>query len=1146
MLVRKLVFVLLLVVHIPACLKSQAPIVYYDEISDRNELNISSNRGLILVQDRKGFIWIAGVNGLQRFDGYEFTDYNNLFGYTVVTGLMEDSKGILWISCLNGLYLFDPETERFVHFLKDPEMAATYEVIEDRRGIIWCAYANGLERFEPKLTEADKLKELVFKKGLTSAYITSFFRKIAADTSRSSEQIWDIQIDSQNRLWIGSTEGLFYFDPQSLTFVRMDDDVNGNTRLLNRAVYSIREKNPDELWIGSENGIARLSNLQKGFAGAVPDKLKIKLENYRFNNGSSNPSSIVQLFFDSKQNLWAGSNTNGLTRVTIRNGQKPEFEDVIKTLQGSFTSQENLVRSIIEDQSGLLWMSYEFPLIRRIRTGKKVFIPLPEILESNYKVRYDFNQILRDRNGHLWICTWGTGLFEIDRNRNVKNYMNTDPGNSWANLTVSLLEPEDGIFWIGTLRGIYQLNVHTGVWKKQFESTIPQTMIDRMIGLGNYIIINGIGNAYAQNGLWVYNKHTHEMVDQLQEILRKSGTSSIFINGYNISEKGEIWFYNREHGLVKSSFDQNSGNFRFNYFPEQVNRKLQQSLEGNDQITDFYEDKTGHLWMYTAGLLLELNKQNGDIRKWTEQDGLQELTKSGLDIFDEDLSGNLWLVGTHKIYRLDPNTGKINIFDQFDGLPDLKHSPRCMFKDATGQFYLGGWGNLYSFNPESLYRSEIKPPVVITGFKLANKPVKVGLSGKPVLTRNIAYTHNLDLAWNQNDLSFTFAALDYNDPAHNRYAYKLEGYQNEWIHSVAGNRTAAYTNLNPGKYVFRVKGSNYQGVWNDAGTVINITIRPPLWKTIWAYIAYSVLFLLLLRVYIYWKTGQLRKEKAGLEEKVSERTRQIEHQKEELLQQKEELQSILENLQRTQEQLIESEKMAALGGLVAGIAHEINTPVGIGVTAVSNLHEEIQKMASMFKKDEINRREFKEFLESANDAALLIQKNLERTASLIQSFKQVSVDQVSEKQRMFNLKAYLHDIIHSLSPRYKNHDIAINLDCDDRLELNSYPGAFAQIFTNLLMNSCTHGFHDCEKGTINIRVIPENQNLRIEYRDDGQGISKKDLPHIFEPFYTSDQRRGTGLGLNIVYNLVKQKLQGNISCESEPGKGVLFTVTIPV
>jgi signal transduction histidine kinase len=388
-------------------------------------------------------------------------------------------------------------------------------------------------------------------------------------------------------------------------------------------------------------------------------------------------------------------------------------------------------------------------------------------------------------------------------------------------------------------------------------------------------------------------------------------------------------------------------------------------------------------------------------------------------------------------------------------------------------------------------------------------------------------------------LSFTHAAIDYPNPLKNKYAYRMEGCQDEWIQNNANNPVATFTDLDPGNFTFRVKGSNHGGIWNEEGAYMSIIIHPPFWRTKLAIIIYIVLFLLLLRGYIYWRTRQLRKEKILLEKLVKERTDEWMHQQEEL-------QSTLETLSKTQEQLIESEKMAALGGLVAGVAHEINTPVGIGVTAVSNLQEEIQKMAALFNKDEISRKDFIDFLQAANDSTQLVQKNLERTAELIQSFKQVSIDQGTEQQRVFNLKSYLHDIILTLSPKFRHNEIKFNIECDQNLEFNSYPGAYAQIITNLLLNSVTHGFHEKHAGTITIKASRQDKMLKIEYLDDGAGISKKDQPHIFEPFYTSDKNKGTGLGLNIVYNLVRQKLNGTISCSSEPTKGVLFIIEVPV
>ncbi len=305
-----------------------------------------------------------------------------------------------------------------------------------------------------------------------------------------------------------------------------------------------------------------------------------------------------------------------------------------------------------------------------------------------------------------------------------------------------------------------------------------------------------------------------------------------------------------------------------------------------------------------------------------------------------------------------------------------------------------------------------------------------------------------------------------------------------------------------------------------------------------------------------------------LDQKVQERTAEVVRQKqeiqeknEELEQQTEELQITLENLKQTQNQLIQSEKMAALGGLVAGVAHEINTPVGISLTAASSLSEETRRMAELYKENKISRADFKDYLNTTNQTARLILSNMERTAEMIQSFKQVSADQSTEQQRKFKLKAYTQDIIRSLYPKLKNRKITIDLDMDEEvelmaemeharwneeLELYSYPGTFSQIITNLVLNSLIHGFDEKDKGKIEMIAKLDENKLNLEYSDNGKGIPKENLDKIFEPFFTTNKKIGTGLGMHIIYNLVTQKLNGSIECQSKLEEGTRFIIKIPI
>ena len=259
-----------------------------------------------------------------------------------------------------------------------------------------------------------------------------------------------------------------------------------------------------------------------------------------------------------------------------------------------------------------------------------------------------------------------------------------------------------------------------------------------------------------------------------------------------------------------------------------------------------------------------------------------------------------------------------------------------------------------------------------------------------------------------------------------------------------------------------------------------------------------------------------------------------------------ELEALLETVTRTQKQLIQSEKLAALGGLVAGVAHEINTPIGVGVTAASHLQLKTRELVSLYQAGTMKRSELEQYLKVSEESSDMILANLYRAADLIRSFKQVAVDQSSEEKRQFKLKEYLHDILLSLGPKLRNTEYEVVVLCPDNLIITSYPGVFSQILTNFIMNSLLHGFEESGQGKMTIEVSVTHERLRLVYSDNGQGISEEHLPKIFNPFFTTrNVQKSSGLGMFVVYNLVTQKLQGTITCESQVGVGTTFVLDIP-
>ena len=258
------------------------------------------------------------------------------------------------------------------------------------------------------------------------------------------------------------------------------------------------------------------------------------------------------------------------------------------------------------------------------------------------------------------------------------------------------------------------------------------------------------------------------------------------------------------------------------------------------------------------------------------------------------------------------------------------------------------------------------------------------------------------------------------------------------------------------------------------------------------------------------------------------------------------LNNSLEKLNDTQDQLVQNEKMAALGGLVAGIAHEINTPVGIGVTAASHLLDKITGFQQKFTADNITKTEFQHFLDASTEACHILLNNLQRAARLINSFKQVAVDQTSEHRRQFNLQHYIEEILLSLRPTLKKSNVKITLECPAHIELLGYPGALSQIITNFIMNSLLHGYAAADAGNVLIQISEQPQGLLLHYSDDGCGADAAILPKIFDPFFTTRRSTGgSGLGLHLVYNLVSHQFKGRIRAYANQPRGLCFDIHFP-
>ncbi len=1094
-----------------------------------------------IVQDHEGFIWIGTFDGLNKFDGYSITRYYHepddpysLSDHIIrPSAMLVDGTGKIWIGS-NGLNVFNPATESFSSYIYNPADSLSFPgttttaVYEDGEGQLWFGTDfGGLYKMDPQTGRFYHYMSYSDPEGnVYSNLVNTIFE------------------DQSGVLWIGTIQGLYQYDREDDRCIAYRLRTVNHENLFNEDISQVYVDRHNQLWVGTLNGLNRF-NLKTGESVVYKSDPK--------NPGSLSNNSISAIYEDRAGNLWIGTSM-GLNKYEIETDRFIIFDHNPQDPDGI---SDNFITAIFEDNAGILWIGTHNGL-NYIDSRKKKFDGIkadPKKPGSNFLQQV--MSVHEDHSGTVWVGTEQGNLNRIDPLTGKISTFGNDPRDpfNFIKPPIRIIYSDlSGKIWIGTVgNGMFIFDQHIGKFRPYLARS------ENNITLGNMMLtamcadrsgIFWIGT--MSNGLVRLNPETNKFTKY--RIL--SGGNDNLPDSWIISllsdRSGKIWVGTRGGGLFL--FDPETENLL-----EYRNNKDDPRSISHDEIVSLLEDRAGNIWIGTWGGGLNKFEPADSLRserfiRYTLKDGLPNNSIVGLL---EDDNGNIWVSTNNGLSRFNPEKIEFANYSVDDGLQDYAFSPGACYKGLSGRMYFGDSKGINFFYPDSIRDNPVIPPVVITSLKLFNKRISPGRSSP--LKVSITHADKINLSYKENFLSFEFAALNFTNPDKNQYRYQMKGLDPEVV--FAGNkRFAEYTDVKPGKYTFWVTGSNNDGIWNTEGTSVDIHIHPPWYQTILAYIIYVLLAFLSVYGYIHVRTVRLKREKEELERQVKERTSTIEEQKQEimaanneleqqkdaLMRQKDELKVTLFQLRQTQTQLIESEKMAALGGLVAGIAHEINTPVGISLTASSSLIEETERMADEFKAGNISKAEFKEYLNMANQSARLVLSNMQRTAAMVQSFKQVSTDQATEQTRRFKLREYTEDVIRSLYPKLRNRPVTVKMDLDERLELESYPGAFSQILTNLILNSLEHAYDEDDKGKMVIRAEKSGEELLLDYADDGKGMPEDVLKKIYEPFFTTDKKLGTGLGMHIVYNLVTQKLNGKIECSSEVGVGTKFRIVIPV
>jgi signal transduction histidine kinase len=386
---------------------------------------------------------------------------------------------------------------------------------------------------------------------------------------------------------------------------------------------------------------------------------------------------------------------------------------------------------------------------------------------------------------------------------------------------------------------------------------------------------------------------------------------------------------------------------------------------------------------------------------------------------------------------------------------------------------------------------------------------------------------------------FRFASPELLTPAHQRYRVRLEGFDPDWQEVDGARGYIAFGNLPPGDFVLRMEALGRDGARSEP-TTLALRVHPFWWQT-WSARLGGLLLLILIGTLIYrLRMKRLHQLQQDLELRVAERTQVAE-------QARLQAETALDELRTTQDELVRSAKLSALGQLVAGVAHEVNTPLGVALTASSHFSSAVGQMRGRLQEGRLGRREFEDFLDATEEGSRLIQRNVERAADLVGSFKQVSVDRSSDGRRQFELAQFLDDLTTSLRLLWKHRPLSLQIDCESGVQLDSFPGALGQILTNLVQNALLHAFDHESGGVMRIEVGASGvDRVRIAFSDNGRGMPDEVVARAFEPFFTTRRGSGgTGLGLHIVHNLVRDKLGGTLRLLSRAGEGARFEIELP-
>ncbi|NUO80400.1 histidine kinase, partial [candidate division KSB1 bacterium] len=787
---------------------------------------LSHSKVNCIFQDNRGFLWVGTNEGLNKFDGYEFTVFRwrpeNPKGLSaqIIRAVVQDRDGNLWIGTEgDGVNLFERDTESFRHFTSDSSSEIRLSshdvnsICEDTDGNLWLGTGNGLDLFDRR-----------------NRAVRNYFPARLENARPRTKIVNVVYEDRQHNLWVGTqNSGLWLFDREQESFTCYEYDERDPRSLGDNDVRSLHEDTRGNLWIGTTFGGLNLF-----------DREKKTFQRFFAEKNDAEGATIRAILDDGQGNLWVGDR-DGL-HCFDRDAHR--FSNYRHDPNDPYSLSHNSVQCIFKDAKGDLWIG--------TRDGLN-FINMDKSNFKHYQAKAHDRRFLNNKvvyalledsavRGNLWIGTEEGGLNYLDRKRNEFTYYkhdNRNPASLSVNNLKTLLEDRDGNLWIGTFQG--GLNFFDR--KTQRFSHYLNRPHDPTSLAGNDVMAllqdrdGEIWVGTFENGLDIWDKPARRFRHFFAEHNLPSYRT---ITALLQDQQGRIWIGSNRGRL--GCWDKAQRKFKEYQLPT--------SNIVTIAIRALLEDESGNLWIGTTGSgLLFFDGKEETFKAFTMQEGLPSNIIYGI-LRDEQKQ--LWLSSTNGLIKFDPRTGKGKTYFKENGLQSNQFCYNAFLKTRDGEMFFGGINGITAFYPENIRDNAYVPPVVITHLNVFNRPVEIG-GAENLLRAPISETKELTLSYRHSVFSFEFAALNYATSSQNQYAYKMEGFDKDW-NWVGNRRLATYTNLNPGNYTFRVKAANNDGVWNEEGAALKITITPPFWQAWWfKLLGVAVVLLIIKHLYDYQK-----------------------------------------------------------------------------------------------------------------------------------------------------------------------------------------------------------------------------------------------------------------------------------------------------